>query len=221
MIVTRLSYTNNGSEVDLYTDNEYTCRLLLDTIVTCKLFTDKNISQKDIEDVVFSDIKSRLFKKALNYISIRPHSKYEVTQYLNKNLKKLFSKNNKFMHNIVDNEAISEVITKLTVLNYINDEEFGNWLVSSRISTNRKSKKEALFELKSKGLNSSLAQEVINKGYTDESELELVKKLLIKKYPDYSEMIKSNEKRQKVINYFLHRGFSYSIIKEAFSLINI
>jgi regulatory protein len=217
MIVTSLKYSNNGSEVDLFLDDNFSCRLLIDTIAAFKLFVNKSIEECDIQDIVSSDIGSRLFKKGINYITIRPHSIREVRSYLNKSQQKLF---NKKMFNIAlddGEELINKTIDRLVELKYLDDAQFSKWMIESRISTGKKSRKEAVSELIQKGISIYDAQECIKKFYTGEDELLMIKKIIQKKFPDVELIIKDRKRKEKMIGYFLRRGFSYDLIKETIS----
>jgi regulatory protein len=212
-------YTNNGTEVDLFADQVFYCRVLVDTIIEAGIFLDKKIDKKDLKEYILIDLKKRLFRKALNYISIRPHSTKEVSDYLQKSYQGLLKKNNYFVLKEEENIVLQELITKLKESNYLNDVDFIKWIIESRISTGKKSRKESQFELTSKGISSIEAQENIKKLYSEEDELKVIENLIIKKF--FNNKALDLKTKQKLINYFLRRGFSYELIKKAVSKIFI
>jgi regulatory protein len=215
MIITSLSETNIINEIDLFIDKLFFCRLSIDTIAFFKIFNNKEISQDEIYEVIKFDIKSKLFNKAINFISIRPRSQQEIAQYFEKHIYKLI---NNFQNKIqiTDPEMIiEETIDKLKSLNYINDGNFAKWIIESRVSTAGKSRKESMYELMQKGIDSKTAREYIETYYSENDEAEIIQKLLNKKYGDLSEILNDKNKKNKTISYFLRRGFSYSLVKEA------
>jgi len=218
MIVTNLSYTRNGDEVDMFIDYKFCKRLLLDTIVSAVLFIDKVLTKDELRECILLDIKTRIFKKALNYISIRPRSEYEITIYLRNCINKILKFNTQ--KDLLENleTLIQEVLLKLKTLKYINDSQFAKWLIESRVSTKKKSRNESLLELYHKGIKSNEAQEFISDNYSSQDELSTLRYLLEKKWPDLNEVRKETKKKTRVINYFLRRGFDYALIKEALSI---
>jgi len=66
--------------------------------------------------------QKNILNSALKFLSYRPRSKKEITDYLTKKTS--------------DETFINQTIEKLDLLKLINDEEFANWLVKSR-SRNR------------------------------------------------------------------------------------
>ena len=109
-------------------------------------------------------------------------------------------------------ETISLVIQELTAKNYINDERYAKIVVREQ-ALSGKGPTWILMKLKQKGISverkliETLIQEV---GET--SELELARKLVLRKY---SEAKENPATARKAIQALLRRGFSYSIARAA------
>lgn len=142
-----------------------------------------------------------LLTKLLHYLSYRPRSEQEITTkltfYLTRNcLPSLHS------------QLRSALLLKLKELNLLDDYQFALWLVESRLRHRPKSKLEITQELRQKGLDSSLINQVLRQFHYDQAEKDLIIRLVRQKLSHYSSP-------QQMINYLRRRGFSYSLIRQA------
>lgn len=208
MLITGLSYAVNGSEVDVYLDNSRSSRLLLDSIAEFKLYQGKDINSEEFERIIVKDLESRLFKKAINYISIRPRTESEINYYFLK--QKLISDN-------ANKELIIQcIIDRLKSNSYLDDEKFCEWLIENRINCSLKSRAEVKNEMMHKGISSSIINIQIDKFYPEEEELEIFETIFKKRYRNITNIDKKT--KLKIFNYFQRRGFNYSIIKEKLNI---
>jgi regulatory protein len=208
MLVTGLSYAVNGSEVDVYIDNGGTSRLLLDSIAEFKLYQGKVITEEDYEEIIKKDIELRLFRKALNYISIRPRTEYELNIY--------FLKQRLLNENANRDDIIERLFTKLREQKYVNDEKFCEWLIENRVNCSLKSRAEIRNELQQKGVSSAIIANQLTIYYSDEEEKEVFDKIFDKKFGIKTSLDKKDQ--LKIYNYFQRRGFSYQIIKNKLNI---
>ena len=93
-------------------------------------------------------IFDNLLKKSYYYLSIRPRTKKEVLDYLEKRLDKL----NLEGSGEDKQEIINKITSKLEEQRYINDADFVRWFVESRSNIRPKGKRVLYFELKLKRL---------------------------------------------------------------------
>ena len=208
MLIIGLSYAVAGNEVDMYLDNGHCSRLLLDSITEFKLYQGKDINEEELGRIVINDLQARLFKKAINYISIRPRTESEINLY--------FSKQKFIVENENSESIIKNTIDKLRANKYLDDLKFSEWLIENRIGCSLKSKAEVKNELMHKGISSNTIKIQIDKFYSDEEEQMIFEKIFEKKY---GKIINFDKKTKlKVFNYFQRRGFNYSIIKEKLNI---
>lgn len=139
----------------------------------------------------------RAYNKALKYISYRPRSEKEITDFLTKK---------KF-----DKDIITTILERLKELNLLNDEEFVRWWIEQRQTYRPKSKRIIKQELKLKGISQDLIDEIVEKDSKDDFEtaLELFKKNQ-RKFENY----KNQEYLKKVSEFLGRRGFNWDIIKK-------
>lgn len=133
--------------------------------------------------------KIDIFDKALNYLSYRMRTEYEMRQYLKK--KKY------------EEQFIDECILRLKEDNYINDSEFAEEYVEYG-SRSLKSRKQIIYELIKKGVDKNIIeQKLLN--YDEEK---IISQLIDKKYKNKS--VDSN----KFILYMQRKGFNYGVVKK-------
>lgn len=203
MIITGLSYALSGNEVDMYLDNSRSSRLLLDSVAEFKLYQGKTLDNVDLEKIIQKDIELRLYQRAINFISIRPRSEYELGIY--------FLKQKILIQNPNSTSIIEEILSKLRKVDYVNDVKFCEWLIENRINCSLKSRAEVRNELLQKRIPSNVINDQLNILYSNEIETEVFEKVLRKKYGNITKIDK--KQKLKVFIYFQRRGFSYDVIR--------
>ncbi len=184
----------NPDKVSVYIDGKYNFSLTVSQLADYKTVR----VNKEITDSLLSDLKklSRFTAQYLQVISLvyaRPRSEYEIRTKLRQ--KKL------------DSEEIDALVNKLKEDKYLNDKDFAVWWVNGRKNTRSTSTLKLKAELAQKGINSSLATEVIEENFNKEDEENSLRELLNKKRGKY-------DSEQKLMSYLASKGFKYSQIKE-------
>lgn len=108
---------------------------------------------------------------------------------------------------------IEQVIVQLSNFNYLNDEAFARQFIESRIRYKPKSIFALGFELRKKGIDSALAEELLA-AYKDE---DLALKAVETKKQAWNQLDKS-ECRKKMMNYLRYRGFDYSVCQTVWQI---
>ena len=145
----------------------------------------------------FSDCR----KKALDFLSRRPHSEYELKQKLMR--KKEFSREN-----------INIVLTELKELNYLNDEEFCRLYVDDAVRLRPEHGPGKIKQkLLAKGLDRSLIDATIREFSKEpDEEYEIVKELAHKKWSSYPASLEFLKKKSRLYRFLAGRGFSSSLV---------
>ena len=135
-----------------------------------------------------------IYNKALDLVSRREHSQYEITQKLNKRFPETMP-------------IIEEVVKKLAVNNILNDERFAEMYLNSRARKGFGPKKIEM-ELNFKKVDSSLIAIAIEEyeSWTENAQNELLKKFKGIKPTDYNSKMKQKQ-------FLFNRGFSSQIIE--------
>ena len=101
---------------------------------------------------------------------------------------------------------IDQVIVQLSNFNYLDDSSFARQFIESRIRYNPKSIFALGFELRKKGIEPTLAKELLA-AYKDE---DMALKAIEKKKLAW-ERLDEFECKKKMMNYLRYRGFDYSV----------
>ena len=141
-----------------------------------------------------SEAFSQIYNKALDLVSRREHSQYELIQKLNKRFPETMP-------------IIEEVVKKLAVKNILNDERFAEMYLNSRARKGFGPKKIEM-ELNFKKVDSSFIAIAIAEyeSWTENAQNELLKKFKGVKPTDYNSKMKQKQ-------FLFNRGFSSQIIE--------
>lgn len=145
------------------------------------------------------------FEKAFNYtlrfLSYRSRSEKEIIEY--------------FTRKKIPALIQQRILTKLKELDFVNDEKFALWWITQRKTYKPISSVFIKFELKKKGIHEETIEKAFKKLETEiGSESDSIKQLLQKVNKKY-EKLPPLEKKNKIIQFFMRRGFSYDTIKNA------
>ena len=152
-------------------------------------------------------IFDRYYNLSLKYLSYRPRSEKEISDYLHEKQRRKKE---------LTDELISEIIKKLKSYKFIDDKNFAKLWVEQRIKYKNKPIRVIRFELKQKGINEELINEVLPKEEVRETDLESAKKLAEKR-KDFYRSLDEKKRNEKVMSYLLRKGFNYDIVKKAVS----
>ena len=151
-----------------------------------------------------SIIFDRYYNLSLRYLSYRPRSEKEISDYL----KKKASSSPSLTDDIID-----QIIEKLKEYKFIDDVGFAKFWVEQRPKFKRKPIRIIEYELKQKGIDSNLIEEILSTFDDKDLDLENAKKLAEKKL-DFYRGLDVRKRREKVMNYLLRKGFSYDTVKK-------
>lgn len=131
---------------------------------------------------------------ALGYLSRRAKTIFEMRAYLKK---KGF-----------ESQAIDPVLNMLIAEKYLDDRIFAKQFIENRVQYKPKSKYALAYELKHKGVDPSLSEELLDP-YDDQ---ELAFKAVGPKLKTWKHLDKET-RQKKLMNYLNYRGFNYGICK--------
>ncbi len=138
---------------------------------------------------------------ALKYLSHRPRSIFEMHRF--------FEKKN------TQDSITLEIIDSLVEKNYLNDHDFAQLWVETRVRNNPKSKFALEYELKNKGIDSSIIYNVLEQYNDHDLAIDAVKT----KIRTWKNLDAENLKK-KMMNFLRYRGFNYEICISVFRYFN-
>ncbi|MDX1765712.1 MAG: RecX family transcriptional regulator [Candidatus Saccharimonadales bacterium] len=182
------------NRVSIDIDGEYSFSLTVWQLGNLKLKIGDELNPAQIEEYKDESNVGKLLDKTLNWLAIRPRSKWEVEDYLSRKTKDL--------------ELRNAVYDRVEQGGYIDDHDFAERWVSNRRLLKPMSKYRIKQELIKKRVPKEVIEDTLSKDETDE--VEVAKELIIKRQKRYKD-------QQKLMAYMSRQGFSYGTIKQALS----
>ncbi|MBM7582472.1 regulatory protein [Caldicoprobacter guelmensis] len=136
------------------------------------------------------------YQKALKYLGFRARTQKEVDEYLKR---KGFGE-----------EVIEKAIEKLKEYGFIDDRAFALSWINSRMRNNPKGRAVIAFELRQKGVEGGIIDEVMA-SIPNKQEEEVANRLAQKYYDKYKEM-DEGERVHKTVQALARRGFDWELI---------
>ncbi len=195
MIVTQLQVKNNV--IAVYIDGELVCSLAPEIVLKHELRRGLKLSQASLKQLLEETNIVKWRDKALRFISFRPRSCKELSQYLRKQG--------------ISESILQILLEKLTDQKLVDDLRFAQWFVEQRDQFRPKAKKVLEIELKSKGIGSDIIQDVLAQK-TSSDELSQAQTLIQKKlrlWKNYSKQ----QKEHKIQAFLIQRGYSWDIVR--------
>lgn len=152
----------------------------------------------------------RYYNLTLRYLSYRPRSEKEVLEYLKEKIK---NKKLNLKDETENEKLITQIMERLIELKLVDDREFARFWVEQRIKFKRKPIRVIKYELKQKGIEENLIEEILSTVDDNNLDLENAKRLAKKKM-DFYRNLSPEKRREKVMGHLLRKGFSYDVVKK-------
>lgn len=156
------------------------------------------LDEKTIETITQRDSLYKSYTQAIHYLSYRMRSRKEIYEYLEKKE--------------VVHEFIEEILERLTKERLINDREFAEMFVRTRINTSTKGPRIISNELKEKGITQNIISDVLEQ-FTYEMQFDKMYKLMDKKLKQPSKHSFRKRLQQLQVS-MVQKGFTQDVIKE-------
>ena len=179
----------------IFVEGKYSFSLSDTALLESKITSGQELSPEKLRELQNLSDQDKLLAQALNYATLRPHSKWEIEQYLKK-------KNTP--------PALSEkILNKLSVMGYINDAKFAQIWVESRLLRKPTSLRKLEQELKLKHVAGEVIQ-VTLETIAGGGEVDKIRQVAIAK----SKQSRYKDKT-KLMQYLARQGYNYGDIKDA------
>ena len=199
MQVANISYSKSKEVFEVVFEDETKLLLNYNIFEKYKVSVDMDFSENEIQEMkYFSDIE-RAKSRAINYISGKLKTKYEV---------RLKLKEKDFTEDIID-----EVIDILEKEEYLNDRLYCEVFIEDKKQLNGYGKNKIKSLLIQKGVSKSVFEDFLDE-FEYEEEFDNALKMGIKKLNLLSNEEDVFKKKQKLINYLAYRGFSFDVIND-------
>lgn len=197
MKITKIKPQNNKDRVNIYLYGEFAFGLDLEIAYKYNLKKDMEIDESYIENVLKSEEQNSANDYALKFLSHRSRTEKEI---VDKMIKKGF-----------DEEVINETLAYLKKYNFIDDRRFAEIYTEEKIRLKKLGSYRIKHELQNKGVDESIASEIVEK-YSD-NEYERAMELATKKVKSYKNDDK-NAIYRKLGGYLQRRGYSFECVSK-------
>lgn len=160
------------------------------------LRVEQKLSDKEIKIILKKAEFQKASDKLLRYATLRPRSEKEFRNWLKK-------------HKVYES-LHRELFDRLKRLELIDDKVFAKWWIGQRLQFKFKSKRELENELRIKGIDRNIIEDVLSEVNIDE--VKIAKGLLNKKKYRWEKLPK-HEAREKMNEFLGRKGFKWDIIK--------
>ena len=215
-VVTKITEAvKDKNRVNVFLDETFFCSLDISQMADLNLKVGVRLTDEEKEKLKRASDFGKLYVRSLEYVLLRPRSTKEVKDYLRKKTfdRRVRIKNHKtgeyqtVLKKGFDESLILPVMERLTARGYIDDLRFARTWVENRNAGKGISLRKLAIELRQKGVESKMIEEVLNE--TTRNDAEEILKIIRKKRRKY------NDDQMRV--YLVRQGFNYDDIQDALS----
>lgn len=192
--ITKLKATSKGRKVKLFVDGQLFTEISPHTVYQQSLKKGQDLSTSDLNDLKYQSEVKKATAKALNLLSYRPRSCFEIKTRLRRK---------KF-----PNPVIKRALSKLKEQDYLNDQSFASWFVDQRLSHKPKGPIALRSELFKKGIDRQVIDQVLTEKIEGPDHLKKLAAQALQKKQSLRNLPPKEAKR-KLLSYLSRRGFSY------------
>lgn len=205
--ITQIKSQKKKNRFNIYLDNKFAFGLAAEDLAKAGLKVGQELDEKSVEELINQSLFQKLLDRTLRFLSLRPRSEKEITNYLNNKLEQQLSDD----RSGEKEKLISRIMDRLKEFNLIDDGAFACWWCEQRLKFRPRSKRALLLELRQKGISRQIAETAI-------AELVNEKKLLLKLVPKKIEIYQKRglpefEVKKKIINWLQGQGYSWKNIE--------
>lgn len=184
--------------VQLFLDGEAAVKLDAQVFLQSGLKPGDQVSDQELFELIQASDARRAQEKALYLLEYRNYSKRELTE--------------KIARTAASREAAQAAAGRMEELGLIDDRRFGEDYAKELFSRKGYGARRAAQELRRKGLDQELVQELVEKYGSPEQSGENIRRVLEKKYPGWREDEKA---RRRAFAALQRLGYSYQEVREA------
>jgi len=197
-IITSVKPQKSGKRLNVYLDNKFAFGIDLENFVKNGLKVKLQLSEDKVKEIVKKAEFQKTLDKVLRFVTLRPRSEKEINDWLKR----------KKIHE----SLYKELFDRLKRLELVDDEKFARWWVNQRSSFRPKPKRILNNELRIKGIEKEIIEEVLKEENVDEEKI--ARELLEKKKYKWKKLDRKIA-RQKMSGYLARKGFEWDAITRA------
>ncbi|WP_332257511.1 recombination regulator RecX [Oceanobacillus manasiensis] len=169
-----------------------------DILIKFGLRKNEELDEAAMEKILQKDTLHKIYTQAINFLSYRMRTKKEIRDFLVKKE--------------AEPEVIEEIMERLTSEKLINDEQFAEMFVRTRMNTSSKGPNVIKSELIEKGVAANIATESVA---VFSYELQYEKALnLLEKKSKHKKNVSFRKQQEQWRTQLMQKGFSHDVINE-------
>ena len=176
----------------VYIDGEYALSLDTQTLLEHRIDIGREFDDEELHDLIESSNERRAKEKALWLISYRSHSKKELRDKISRTC---------------DRQSAEKAVERMEELGLVNDRDYAERCAQTLIFSKHMSKRGAAMELRRKGIESEIINEVLDDIEVDEREQ--IQAVIERKYPK----IDDEKIRRRAVAALQRLGYGWEDIK--------
>jgi regulatory protein len=186
---------NNPERINLYVDGRFLLGVNAAVVLQMGLRLEQELSPSQLELLQSEEAEQRAVDRALNYLSYRPRSREEVRRYLRRKE--------------TPPEIIEAALARLDRLDFVNDRTFAGFWIESREQFSPRGARALKNELRMKGVERDVVDEMVNDEQDEERALRAGRKkaIVLANAPN----IDFATFRNRLGSFLQRRGFGYQV----------
>lgn len=205
-VITKITQQKRDTErFNIFLDKEYAFSVHESVLVKFGLTKGMTLDDWSVEDMVYQDEIEKAFNRALHYLGFRMRSEYEVKQ--------------KLLESGYGEAVILEATVKLRRLGFLNDETFSKALLETQKKTSGQGPRAIQQRLHQKGISKELQEQVLSE-YSADEQIDVARKMA-EKEARKNRTESPRQKETRIHNALMRKGYSYDVIQEALSFIEL
>jgi regulatory protein len=186
---------NNPERINLYVDGRFLLGVNAAIVLQMGLRLEQELSPSQLELLQSEEAEQRAVDRALNYLSYRPRSREEVRRYLRRKE--------------TPPAIIEAALARLDRLDFVNDRTFAGFWIESREQFSPRGARALKNELRMKGVERDVVDEMVNDEQDEERALRAGRKKAITLVNTPN--IDFATFRNRLGSFLQRRGFGYQI----------
>ncbi|HZU69218.1 MAG TPA: RecX family transcriptional regulator [Ktedonobacteraceae bacterium] len=186
---------HDAERFNLYVDGRFLLGVNASIVMQMGLQVQQELLPEQLEQLHSAELEQQAVDRALNYLSFRPRSREEVRRYLRRKE--------------TPPEIIEVALARLDRLDFVNDRNFASFWIETREQFNPRGARALKNELRMKGVNREMVDELVDDEQDEERALRAGRKkaLSLVNIPgmDYTTF------RNRLGSFLQRRGFGYQV----------
>ena len=187
---------NNPDRINLFVDGRFLMGVNAVIVLQMGLRLEQELTPEQLEQLQSEEVEQRAVDRALNFLSYRPRSREEVRRYLRRKE--------------TPPEIIETALARLDRLDFVNDRTFAGFWIESREHFSPRGARALKNELRMKGVERDVVDELVNDEQDEERALRAGRKkamtLVNTTNIDYATF------RNRLGSFLQRSGFGYQIV---------